>query len=164
MTSRTRSRLVLFGILCSFVDALWNHVPLVPNHNGWGPWGRTATTPSRRYAEESTTKSTSSSTEPMRSDDRKRRLLELISETPSNMPTSKRLTNEILDAVRQLEETCPTSDDKVVEQLAGNWELLWTAQDQTSDEWGLLGPVRTWIKYVDGTLCVVGGATVVRVV
>ena len=78
-------------------------------------------------------------------DGMKMRLLELIAETPSNMPTSKRLTQEILDVARQLEATCPTPDDQVVEQLAGNWELLWTAQDQRSDEWGL-GPLRTWIK------------------
>ena len=75
----------------------------------------------------------------------KMRLLDLIAKTPSNMPTSKHLTQEILDVVRQLEATCPTPEDQVVQMLAGNWELLWTAQDQRSDEWGL-GPLRTWIK------------------
>lgn len=78
-------------------------------------------------------------------DDVKSRLLDLIASTPSNMPTSKRLTDEILDVVRQLEESCPTPDEQVVESLTGNWELLWTAQDQRSDEWSL-GPLRTWIK------------------
>jgi len=75
----------------------------------------------------------------------KMRLLDLIAETPPNMPTSKLWTQEILDVARQLEATCPTHEDQVVGQLAGNWELLWTAQDQRSDEWGL-GPLRTWIK------------------
>ncbi len=82
-----------------------------------------------------------------RRDEIKTRLLELIASTPSNLPTSKSLTNEILDMVRKMEATCPTPNDEVVERLGGNWELLWTAQDQTSDEWGL-GPLRTWIKYV----------------
>lgn len=75
----------------------------------------------------------------------KRRLLDMIAATPSNMPTSKRQTDDILYVVRQLESNCPTPDQDVVEKLGGNWELLWTAQDQSSDEWGL-GPLRTWIK------------------
>ena len=77
----------------------------------------------------------------------KSQLLELLSATPSNQPTFKSLTNEILNVVRQLESNCPTPDNEVIGRLAGNWELLWTAQDQMSDEWGL-GPLRTWIKYV----------------
>jgi len=72
-------------------------------------------------------------------------LLELISQTPSNQPTTPTLTKDILQVVRTLEETCPTADDQVLSKLAGNWELLWTAQDQKNDEWGL-GPLRTWIK------------------
>jgi hypothetical protein len=75
----------------------------------------------------------------------KRQLLDLIAATPSNLPTSKRQTDKILCVVRSLELQCPTADEDVVDKLAGNWELLWTAQDQTSDEWGL-GPLRTWIK------------------
>jgi len=75
----------------------------------------------------------------------KERLLQLISETPSNMPTSPSLTNEILDVVRQLESTCPTPDEEVLSKLGGTWELLWTAQDQKSDEWGL-GPLKRWIN------------------
>ena len=76
----------------------------------------------------------------------KERLLSLISSTPSNAPTSKDLTREILATVRELEAECPTPDSEVVPELAGNWELLWTAQDQSSDEWGL-GPLRRFIKY-----------------
>lgn len=75
----------------------------------------------------------------------KRRLLDLIAGTPSNMPASKSQTDQILGAVRELECVCPTKNGDVVETLGGNWELLWTAQDQSSDEWGL-GPLRTWIK------------------
>jgi hypothetical protein len=81
----------------------------------------------------------------MRRKEIKTQLLDLIDGTPSNLPTSKSVTNQILDVVRQMEETCPTPDQDVVGKLGGNWELLWTAQDQSSDEWGL-GPLRTWIK------------------
>ena len=80
-----------------------------------------------------------------RRDEVKAQLLDLIAGTPSNMPTSKSVTNQILNVVPKMEQTCPTPDEDVVEKLGGNWELLWTAQDQSSDEWGL-GPLRTWIK------------------
>jgi hypothetical protein len=75
----------------------------------------------------------------------KDQLLQLISTTPSNAPTSKQTTKDILAVVRELEALCPTPDGEVVQKLGGNWELLWTAQDQSSDEWGM-GPLRRWIK------------------
>jgi hypothetical protein len=75
----------------------------------------------------------------------KDQLLQLISTTPSNAPTSKQTTKGILVVVRKLEARCPTPDGEVVPKLGGNWELLWTAQDQSSDEWGM-GPFRRWIK------------------
>jgi hypothetical protein len=84
--------------------------------------------------------------ETIRREETKMQLLDLIAGTPSNLPTSKSVTDQILDVVRQMEETCcPTTDEDVVEKLGGNWELLWTAQDQSSDEWGLR-PLKTWIK------------------
>ena len=77
--------------------------------------------------------------------DIKAELLSLVAATPSNAPTSKELTQEIFNVVAELESRCPTQDSDVVSKLGGNWELLWTAQDQSTDEWGL-GPLRTWIK------------------
>lgn len=75
----------------------------------------------------------------------KAKLLDVIDSTPSNMPTSKSMTDQILEAVRSLEEECPTATDDVLEALGGNWELLWTAQDQSDDEFGL-GMLRKWIR------------------
>jgi hypothetical protein len=75
----------------------------------------------------------------------KDQLLQLISTTPSNAPTSKKTTKDMLAVVRELEALCPTPDGEVVPKLGGNWELLWTAQDQSSDEWGM-GPLKRWIK------------------
>ena len=66
--------------------------------------------------------------------DAKSNLFNLLDEVPSNTPTPRGLTNDILAAVRVLEDQCPTSDEDVLSELAGNWELLWTAQDKTSAE------------------------------
>jgi len=62
-------------------------------------------------------------------------LLTLLDSVPSNLPTSRSLTDRILDAVKQLEQDCPTSDGNVLSELSGNWELLWTAQDQSSEQY-----------------------------
>eukprot|EP00579_Thalassiosira_antarctica_P025268 CAMPEP_0202019458 /NCGR_PEP_ID=MMETSP0905-20130828/42055_1 /ASSEMBLY_ACC=CAM_ASM_000554 /TAXON_ID=420261 /ORGANISM="Thalassiosira antarctica, Strain CCMP982" /LENGTH=293 /DNA_ID=CAMNT_0048580733 /DNA_START=73 /DNA_END=954 /DNA_ORIENTATION=- len=59
-------------------------------------------------------------------------LLNLLSKVPSNESTPKELTQEILQAVRVLEKECPTLEADVLPKLAGNWELLWTAQDLSS--------------------------------
>jgi hypothetical protein len=76
----------------------------------------------------------------------KERLFTLISSTPSNAPTSKQTTEQILSTARELEALCPTPSNEVIPKLAGNWELLWTAQDLAdNDEWGL-GQLRKWIK------------------
>lgn len=75
----------------------------------------------------------------------KDQLLSLVSSTPANAPTSSRTTQDILQVIRELEQLCPTPEPDVVPKLGGNWELLWTTQDQSSDEWGM-GPFRTWIK------------------
>lgn len=64
----------------------------------------------------------------------KEELLSLLQDTPSGRATPKRLTEKILDIVRQLERKCPTPDDKVLQLLSGSWELLWTAQDPESPE------------------------------
>jgi hypothetical protein len=63
-------------------------------------------------------------------------LLTLLSKVPSNVPTPKSLTDDILIAVRTLEENCPTNDDRVLLESAGNWHLLWTAQDQSNVKGG----------------------------
>ena len=66
--------------------------------------------------------------------DAKSKLFDLLDEVPSNAPTPRGLTNDILAAVRVLEDQCPTPDEDVISELAGNWELVWTAQDKTSAE------------------------------
>jgi len=63
---------------------------------------------------------------------RKLSLLNLLSKVPPNESTSRELTREILQAVSELEEECPTPIDEVIPSLAGNWELIWTAQDLSS--------------------------------
>ena len=67
-------------------------------------------------------------------DDKVDALLALLDSVPSNLPTSKSLTDEVLDAVKNLEKECPTSDESVLSELSGNWELLWTAQDRSSEQ------------------------------
>jgi len=62
-------------------------------------------------------------------------LLTLLDSVPSNLPTSKSLTDEIFDAVQKLEQDCPTSDGSVLSELSGNWELLWTAQDRSTEQY-----------------------------
>lgn len=62
----------------------------------------------------------------------KNKLLTLLSNVPPNEPTPKDLTEQILQAVKDLEETCPTPEQDVLQAVAGNWELLWTAQDVSS--------------------------------
>ena len=59
-------------------------------------------------------------------------LLNLLSKVPPNESTSKQLTTEILQAVNILEEECPTFETDVLSRIAGNWELVWTAQDKSS--------------------------------
>ena len=61
-------------------------------------------------------------------------LLELLETVPSNRPTPRSLTDTILEAVRDLEEDCPTEDRFVLSELSGSWELLWTAQDRSSQQ------------------------------
>eukprot|EP00563_Minutocellus_polymorphus_P020226 CAMPEP_0197716600 /NCGR_PEP_ID=MMETSP1434-20131217/1433_1 /TAXON_ID=265543 /ORGANISM="Minutocellus polymorphus, Strain CCMP3303" /LENGTH=300 /DNA_ID=CAMNT_0043300983 /DNA_START=87 /DNA_END=989 /DNA_ORIENTATION=+ len=64
----------------------------------------------------------------------KSKLFDLLDDVPSNAPTPRGLTDAILAAVSVLERQCPTLDDDVLSELAGNWELLWTAQDKSSTE------------------------------
>lgn len=72
-------------------------------------------------------------------------LLSLLKETPSNAPTSRKLTRDILGKIDELEQSCPTPDDQVLEELGGNWDLLWTSQDIRSSEFQR-NPFRSWIK------------------
>ncbi|KAG7351474.1 plastid lipid-associated PAP/fibrillin family protein [Nitzschia inconspicua] len=86
----------------------------------------------------------------------KETLLREIASTPSNAPTSRTVTQSILTTIRQLEKMCPmdenddeeeeANNDLFLNQLAGNWELLWTTQDDQSDEWNMAGPFRRWIN------------------
>ena len=64
--------------------------------------------------------------------EKKLALLNLLSKVPPNESTSKQLTTEILQAVNILEEECPTLETDVLSRIAGNWELVWTAQDKSS--------------------------------
>lgn len=58
----------------------------------------------------------------------KDQVLQLLSTTPTNAPTSMLLTYKILDKISELEKMCPTRDEDVLASLAGSWELVWTAQ------------------------------------
>lgn len=64
--------------------------------------------------------------------DSKLALLNLLSQVPANESTPKELTKQILRAVGIMEEDCPTPEEDVLPKLAGNWELIWTAQDVAS--------------------------------
>ena len=86
--------------------------------------------------------------------DNKLKLISLLSQVPSNESTSKQLTTEILQATTILEKQCPTVDENVLQNLIGNWELIWTAQDKSSlqdrdddsDRWRRLNPFATFIN------------------
>jgi hypothetical protein len=56
-------------------------------------------------------------------------LLSLLSQVTRNQATSTTLTQHILSQVSKLEPQCPTKNDDVLNELNGNWELIWTAQD-----------------------------------
>ena len=64
----------------------------------------------------------------------KDQLLHLLNQVPSNAPTSRRLTRDILNKVEELETLCPTPEDEVLGKLGGNWELQWTAQVSCSSD------------------------------
>lgn len=70
-------------------------------------------------------------------------LLELLKEVPPNEATPKQLTTDILGAVKTLETECETPESDVIPQLAGNWELVWTAQDASTKPRNIFS---TWIK------------------
>lgn len=70
-------------------------------------------------------------------------LLELLQSVPPNEATPKELTANILRAVNDLESTCPTPESDVIPRLAGNWELIWTAQDPSNVSTNIFS---TWIK------------------
>eukprot|EP00986_Skeletonema_menzelii_P015640 scaffold12293_cov154-Skeletonema_menzelii.AAC.1 len=73
-----------------------------------------------------------SATEEAPSANSKRDLLNLLSEVLPNEATPKDLTASILQAVKKLEDNFPTPPEDVLESAAGNWQLLWTAQDLSS--------------------------------
>lgn len=72
-------------------------------------------------------------------------LLKLLSDVQPNESTPRDLTSDILQAVSVLECECPTPDSEVLSSLAGNWELIWTAQDVSSLP-NQNNPFRNWIK------------------
>jgi len=76
----------------------------------------------------------------------KESLLSLIGSVPQNSPSSRSKTDEILRAIRDLENLCPTVDENVVEELAGTWKLIWTAQDSQSVRELNLGLVSSYIN------------------
>lgn len=72
-------------------------------------------------------------------------LLNLLSNLKPNEATPTSLTNDILQAVSILEPNCPTDEDSVLNELNGNWELIWTVQDkQSGDDRSSL--LRNWIN------------------
>ena len=70
-------------------------------------------------------------------------LMDLLTSIPPNQSTPQQLTNDLLAAVKDLERVCPTNDEEVLQELSGNWELIWTAQDKQSAE---ASSVFSWIK------------------
>lgn len=70
-------------------------------------------------------------------------LINYLSKVTPNQSTSKSLTDEILNAVSNLEPLCPTDIDSVLTELNGNWELIWTAQDTKGSP---MVKVRNWIN------------------
>lgn len=78
------------------------------------------------------TKSTPKPTEAAPATSNKIELLNLLSKVPPNQSTPKELTSSILQAVKSLEDSFPTPEEDVLQAVAGNWELLWTAQDLSS--------------------------------
>mmetsp|Transcript_39578 Transcript_39578/g.80745 ORF Transcript_39578/g.80745 Transcript_39578/m.80745 type:complete len:331 (-) Transcript_39578:287-1279(-) len=81
---------------------------------------------------------------PAANERKKSELIDLISSAPRNAPTSPSMTRAVLSLVREMERLCPTPDDDVLPELAGNWELMWTAQDTDSAEFRR-GPL-SWIN------------------
>ena len=72
-------------------------------------------------------------------------LLNLLSQVPPNEPTPKQLTESILQAVKVLEDEFPTPPEDVLGAVAGNWELLWTAQDLSRLPKNRVG-LRSWVN------------------
>lgn len=71
------------------------------------------------------------------------RLQELLAQAPPNRPTPHALTRKILATIQTLE--CPTSDEDILPNLAGSWDLLWTTQDRASPE-ANSNIFRSWIN------------------
>mmetsp|Transcript_18751 Transcript_18751/g.26445 ORF Transcript_18751/g.26445 Transcript_18751/m.26445 type:complete len:315 (+) Transcript_18751:2-946(+) len=90
--------------------------------------------------------------------DKKQQLMELLEQVPANQKSSTELTSKILKIVQEIEMYNNNKDDAdsssssviadkdVLSSLAGNWQLLWTAQDKNSQEWKVLQPWKTWIN------------------
>lgn len=81
----------------------------------------------------------------------KQRILDLLDGTPPNVPTSQPITLQLLEQISSLEEessyVAPVVDpEEFLASLAGNWELIWTAQDINSPEYRTANPLRRWIK------------------
>ena len=150
---------ILFSLLCSQVVQRSESFPIsvlkslrypqfhpsAPEYNKFGRWTTAVTASSKNFSDHSTTGKEEK--EAIR-DKKLNQLLQLIETTPPNAPTSKQTTEQILTAIREVEKLCPTADTDVLTELGGNWELLWTSQDQKSDEWRM-GPLRTWIKWAN---------------
>jgi len=77
--------------------------------------------------------------------EKKDELLAVLSSITRNAPTSPKKSKEILSLVRELEGICPTSEECVLQELNGNWELIWTVQDNSGTE-GKQAPWKTWIN------------------
>ena len=75
---------------------------------------------------------TAPSAQPTGQDEAKSRLLDLLARVPKNKSTPRDQTNRILETVKRLECDFPTPESDVLPLIAGNWELIWTAQDSLS--------------------------------
>ncbi len=88
---------------------------------------------------------TKSTTKEAPSANNKAELFNLLSQVPPNEPTPKELTASILQAVKSLEDNFPTPPQEVLPSIAGNWELLWTAQDLSSLPQKRVG-LQSWVN------------------
>ena len=72
----------------------------------------------------------------------KNRILDLLSQTPRNIPTPSSLTTQLLSEIKTLEQTSHNlkkknsldAEPEILSEIGGTWELLWTTQDKTTIE------------------------------
>jgi hypothetical protein len=134
----TMKTLVLFVLSASWADGLLSTLQSIPRHRS--KLHLRISLPDFFSPQKNQVKSQATSAE----NEYKLALLDLLSTVPKNVATPKELTSDILEAVKILEKDCPTPESDVLQLLAGNWELIWTAQDLQSSRTSNI--FSNWIK------------------